>query len=300
MKQTFAILTILSILFSSCTSTYVDKNDYDSETYEYISENEREYLGQFSYTGFTYSWHDFSDYQLSDTIQNAAVKKYGKKILLRNITLTAGKKSMVIATIATATAGFAMGIAGSEEKITTDKYGYEKEETELNGLGVTGAVILCASPIFTLFKKYTITADVYKNETNYKPQYLLLTETENIENAQRLAKLNQEANLRYKKEQERIASRIANHEIWVGMSKEDLIKSRGEPKKSIVKDDGTTSEAAGVSAGLSAIYGYSSSSVSAGAAKSTTKINRVQVYYYPDVEIYIKDNVVSEIYDIKN
>ena len=298
MKLFFIIL--ISLFFFSCSSTYVDKKDYDSETFEYIAESKHEYLGEFSYSGFTYAWKDFSEYQLTEKVQKAAIKKYGKNILLRNITLSDGHKSMILCSLATATTGFIMFGAGSETTTTKDKYGHEKEETEVTNLGAAGAVIVCASPIFTLLKRYKITADVYKNENSYKPEYLLLTEKEKIEDAARLARLNQEANLRYKKVQERIAERIANHEIWVGMTKDALIKSRGEPTKSIVKDDGTVSEAGGISTGLSSIYGYSAVSTSAVSSKATTKVNRVQVYYYPDVEIYIKDNIVTEIYDIKN
>lgn len=63
------ILFLLSaIVLTACHSTYVDKNDYDPETYDYIPETEHEYLGQYSYSGITMAWKDFSDYQLTEKV----------------------------------------------------------------------------------------------------------------------------------------------------------------------------------------------------------------------------------------
>lgn len=181
------ILFLLSaIMLTACHSTYVDKNDYDPETYDYIPETEHEYLWQYSYSGITMAWKDFSDYQLTEKVRNKAVKKYGRNIMLRNVKLSDGRTPMI--------------------------------------------------------------------------------------------KVQEE-------EQRRIEERIARHEVWVGMSKDDLIRSRGEPTRATVENDGLASDMASVS-----VRG-------AAAVSSTTKANRVQVYYYSDAEIYIKDNVVIEVYD---
>ena len=76
---------VIASVFLSCSSTYIDRNDYDSETYDYISETDREYIGQFSYTGFTYAWKDFTQYQLTERVRKSAVRKYGRNIVLRKI-----------------------------------------------------------------------------------------------------------------------------------------------------------------------------------------------------------------------
>ena len=294
------LILLLSTTLVACSSTYVDKNDYDAETYEYIEEAEREYLGQFSYSGFTFAWKNFTTYQLSEKVQKAAIKKYGRNITLRNIVLKDGHKSALVCTGIAATAGFAMFAAGEETTTTTDKYGHEKEETEVNGVGTAGAFVLLASPVFALFKRYTITADVYKNSVAYKPAYLLLTEQENIETARRLYQISLAEKRRHLEDEKLKEARIANHEIWIGMSKVDLLKSRGDPIKATVKDDGQVAESVSASAGLSTIYGYGmASAVASNASTATTKTNRVQVYYYADSEIYIKDDVVIEIYDRK-
>ena len=90
-----------------------------------------------------------------------------------------------------------------------------------------------------------------------------------------------------------------------------MLQSRGEPLKAVVKADGSISEASAKlskeSTGygdldygwISGSYNQKESAVSVGNAKSTSKTNRIQIYYYPNLEVYIKENIVVEIYDVK-
>ena len=212
MKKICVILLFITFSFS-CSSTYVDQNDYDSETFEYIDETEREYLGQFSYSGFAFCKRDFSNYQLTEKVQKAAIKKYGRNIILRNIKLSDWHKAMTAATIATGSAGMICIASGWKIKEVTNEYGKKEKKDEYTTPYYVGLGATLIAPVFLLFKRYTITADVYKNNTVYKPTYLLLTEEEKFENEKRMAVLNKEAKLRQKKQQERFAQQIAKYEV---------------------------------------------------------------------------------------
>lgn len=280
------IFLLSAIMLTACHSTYVDKNDYDPETYDYIPETEHEYLGQYSYSGITMAWKDFSDYQLTEKVRNKAVKKYGRNIMLRNVKLSDGRTPMIVATSVVAAGGAAMAI-GFQDRTTVIKDGIEQEESSMTPLSGAGLGIMLASPVFMLFKRYKITADVYRDTGAYQPARLNLIEDDDFEKeAKKQRKITAEKKTQ-EEEQRRIEERIARHEVWVGMSKDNLIRSRGEPTRATVENDGLASDMASVS-----VRG-------AAAVSSTTKANRVQVYYYSDAEIYIKENVVIEIYDRK-
>lgn len=327
------IATLLAALVCvACSSTYVDRYDWDADSGEYIKET-RAYLGEFSYTGFTYAWKDFTEYQITDRVQKSAMRKYGKNIILRNIAIKESRSLPIIATSAVAVAGVTMVALGSNERAVVEN-GIERTETDLNALGGAGVGVLLASPVFAIFfKQYKITASVFRDDVDmYRPAQLAMTEKdefyqasalrrasnkvkkereaaeqkrlEQIENDRRqkeemeklrLEKIEEERKQKEEAEKRReeerrqqMANRISRHEVWVGMTKEQLIQSRGEPTRAVVKEDGIASDSVGV--GTS--YGRASS--------ATTRANRVQVYYYPSMEIYIKGNVVTEIYDVIN
>ena len=294
------IATALAALVCvACSTTYVDRYDWDADSGEYIKET-REYLGEFSYTGFTYAWKDFTEYQITDRVQKSAMRKYGKNIVLRNIAIKESRALPIIATSAVAVAGVTMVAIGSNERAVVEN-GIERTETDLNALGGAGIGVLLASPVFAIFfKQYKITASVFRDDVDmYHPAQLAMTEKDEfyqvsaLRRASNKVKKQREAEEQNRLEQiesdrRQIANRISRHEVWVGMTKEQLIQSRGEPTRAVVKDDGIASD----SVGIGTSYGRASS--------ATTRANRVQVYYYPSMEIYIKGNVVAEIYDVIN
>lgn len=312
-------------------------NDYNEDG-EFVEETELKYLGQFSYSGFTVAWKDFTDYQLPEKVLRSAMRKYGRNIALRNITISDGHAAAITATSITAAAGITMMALGMEEKQAI-RDGKTVEETNFNTLGGTGIGIMLASPVFAVFfKRYKITADVYEDNKIYKPSLRLIDKDDledEIEDRQKEKKRQEEIRLAEeaaqrrkeelrqeeekraiqrqiekqlaeemakKREEERIAleqlekqkreEKISRHEIWLGMTKDELIRSRGKPIKAIVKEDGIVEDSARVREGTW--------KGDAAASTSTLRSNRIQVYYYKEVEIYIKNNIVTEIYDIIN
>ena len=214
--------------------------------------------------------------------------------MLRNVEISDGRKSMIAATSLTAVAGIIMISAGSEVT-TTVQNGVEKDDVSMSAVGGAGMGMLFAAPVFMLFKRYKITADVYRNAAPYIPARVDMIDKDDFDEQAALRRASNEAKLKQEKARSDAADRIARHEVWVGMTKDQLIMSRGEPNRASVKDDGIVADTARLSAGVGAINGH----VAASAAKSTARVERVQVYYYPGLEIYIKNNVVTEIYDTK-
>lgn len=344
------VIMLASVLCVACSSTYVNQYDWDAESGEYIKET-GEYLGEFSYTGFTYAWRDFTEYQITEKVRKSAMRKYGRNITLRNFEIEESRALPVIATSAVAVAGITMIGIGAKDK-TVIENGVERTEADINALGGAGVGVLLASPVFAIFfKKYKITASVFRNDANmYRPARLAMTEMDKFNQVSALRRANYDAKKRKEAEEQkrleklendrrqkeeaerlrverleeeqrkkeaeerlrierleeerkqkeeaekrreeerrqRIADRIARHEVWIGMTKEQLIQSLGEPTRAVIKEDGITSD----SVGIGTSYGRASS--------ATTRSNRVQVYCYPNMEIYIKSNTVTEIYDLKN
>jgi hypothetical protein len=299
MKQKLFFLFLISLIFLPSCATVKSLNDYDFETSEQKNYYDKNVLGTVSVSKVDVIWSSYHPDDektkvLFSKLLQKAKKQYGQNIELINISIGDNQPGITVPLYIMGGSGF-FGCAIGSSAFTTEKETKtssleKKTETEVTN---EGAFAACMAGAFVslgayFFKGVKATATVVSAEK--QPVYELVSENE-IESKLKLGKI---AALK-KKEVEQNAIRLANHEIWIGMSKNDLLISRGEPTRAEVKDDGFVSRSA--SLGVTAININSAAGISA--TESAAVIKRIQIYYYSDVQIYIANDTVTEIYDIK-